>query len=494
MAKKQNVIICLGTGSGKTYISIMLIKDYGNEILQNKKKAIFLVPTVPLAAQQAESIMGHIGKTFRIRNYAGGLGPSTFDEPEKWRQEFDAYDILVFTPDIFQQILSKNFIDIQQIAVLIFDECHHANKKRKSGSATVLEPTNHAYRKIMTEVVVREMHNQIRIVGLTASVVNNALDVINLPECFDYLEQTFNAKVIGKFDLDLKFLAEPKIVTWEYQEWHMMNEQLKRIFSIDSKLSQIITAEERKENEYFRNMLNILGFVEEKSSLKASAIAKMIRDLGDVQEELGIYCAYLICKEFKLELERSIEDFERFKRSESHHNTYELAKTTIRFFKFFEEYYENIINHHSFSDREDAIFKLTSCKLLRILDIFYSFKERSGHDPVSLIFVDRVFFSVAISKYLEHLSHHNEFYYLRPKCFVGLNNDYQNFSFIRRTIKSAEQIIRDFKARELNGKKLTVFNSISMNRLQLQLSSKCFDGKLISLLLIRSSRYDRRTG
>ena len=45
----------LGTGSGKTFIAIMLIKEMREQI-KNKKKAIFLVNSVALVDQQAEAI------------------------------------------------------------------------------------------------------------------------------------------------------------------------------------------------------------------------------------------------------------------------------------------------------------------------------------------------------------------------------------------------------------------------------------------------------
>jgi endoribonuclease Dicer len=54
-AMKGNTIVYLGTGSGKTFIAVMLIKEM-REQLKTKKKAIFLVNSVALVDQQAEAI------------------------------------------------------------------------------------------------------------------------------------------------------------------------------------------------------------------------------------------------------------------------------------------------------------------------------------------------------------------------------------------------------------------------------------------------------
>ena len=54
-AKKGNIIVYLGTGSGKTYIAIMMIKEYRRQ-LELGKKAVFLVSSVPLVDQQADAI------------------------------------------------------------------------------------------------------------------------------------------------------------------------------------------------------------------------------------------------------------------------------------------------------------------------------------------------------------------------------------------------------------------------------------------------------
>ena len=63
-AKKGNTIVYLGTGSGKTFIAIMLIKEMRDQL--RDKKAIFLVNSVALVDQQAEAIRISTGLSVSI--------------------------------------------------------------------------------------------------------------------------------------------------------------------------------------------------------------------------------------------------------------------------------------------------------------------------------------------------------------------------------------------------------------------------------------------
>jgi ERCC4-related helicase len=44
-ALEENTIVNLGTGAGKTYIAVMLIKELSPEVLLHSKISVFLVPT-----------------------------------------------------------------------------------------------------------------------------------------------------------------------------------------------------------------------------------------------------------------------------------------------------------------------------------------------------------------------------------------------------------------------------------------------------------------
>ena len=73
----------LGTGSGKTFIAVMLIKHLRDE-LSLQKKVIFLTNSVALLDQQAEVISKMTGLT--TGSYCGASGVDDW-ERSRWEEE-----------------------------------------------------------------------------------------------------------------------------------------------------------------------------------------------------------------------------------------------------------------------------------------------------------------------------------------------------------------------------------------------------------------------
>ncbi|VVB03773.1 unnamed protein product [Arabis nemorensis] len=134
IAMKQNTIVYLETGSGKTLIAIMLLRNYADLFRKPSPCfTVFLVPRVVLVSQQAEALKMHTD--LKVGMYWGAMGVDYWDS-STWKQQVDKYEVLVMTPDILLRALSHSFLTLNMIKVLIFDECHHARGK-------------HAYARIM---------------------------------------------------------------------------------------------------------------------------------------------------------------------------------------------------------------------------------------------------------------------------------------------------------------------------------------------------------
>uniref|UniRef100_A0A915DBD6 Helicase ATP-binding domain-containing protein n=1 Tax=Ditylenchus dipsaci TaxID=166011 RepID=A0A915DBD6_9BILA len=147
-AVHHNTICSLGTGAGKTFIAVLLIKEYSYHILQYDQKAIFLVDKVALVEQQALHIECHC--SLSVGRMHGKLNTGW-----KNKEEFTAFsnkhNVIVATAQVFLDLLNHAFFDITQAAVIIFDECHHSLGRR------------HPYRLILDQYRVLPMEKRCRI-------------------------------------------------------------------------------------------------------------------------------------------------------------------------------------------------------------------------------------------------------------------------------------------------------------------------------------------
>jgi len=123
---------------GKTYISILLIKWLFNESLSDNrltekisenphkppKKVFFVVNTISLLKQQAKVIEKQT--LLNVGKYYGKNGGKFTMSPDKWEKEFKKNDVFVIISKILLENLRHGMMKINDIDLLIFDECHHA--------------------------------------------------------------------------------------------------------------------------------------------------------------------------------------------------------------------------------------------------------------------------------------------------------------------------------------------------------------------------------
>ncbi|KAL5528914.1 hypothetical protein ACEPAG_4888 [Sanghuangporus baumii] len=179
-ARSENVIAALETGSGKTLIAALLVKWMMAQPSLAGKKAIFLVPKVPLVDQQRSFLSEQTPLV--VRGYTGAMGVEAWDKG-RWALEFTQSDCLVMTAitaQIFKDILVHGYWTMDRVSLLIFDECHHAQK-------------NHPYRMIMSDFYA-SCREKPKVFGMTASPVWNS----KKPEAsIRDLQKNMSAKVVA---------------------------------------------------------------------------------------------------------------------------------------------------------------------------------------------------------------------------------------------------------------------------------------------------------
>ncbi|KAK0185901.1 P-loop containing nucleoside triphosphate hydrolase protein [Armillaria mellea] len=177
-AQEGNIIAALGTGSGKTFISILLIRWIATKEASQGKAIIFLVPKVALVEQQGDFIAKHT--SLRVIKLHGALDIDLTDRAG-WQKKFLENDVFVMTAQIFLNLITHSLWSIPKVSLIIFDECHHTRK-------------NHPYNSIMREYKHVAASDRPKIFGMTASPILNPRDPIRSME---ELEGNLDAKIVG---------------------------------------------------------------------------------------------------------------------------------------------------------------------------------------------------------------------------------------------------------------------------------------------------------
>ncbi|KAK4487897.1 hypothetical protein RD792_003635 [Penstemon davidsonii] len=262
-ALKQNTIVFFETGTGKTLIAIMLLKSNAH-LLRNPSPyiAVFLVPTVVLVTQQGEAVAMHTD--LKVGKYYGELGVDFWDAAT-WEREKNEHEVLVMTPQILLDALRRMFIRLDQIKVLIFDECHNARGK-------------HPYACIMTEIYHRQLaSNNIplpRIFGMTASPIKAKASNSSAAywKQISELENLMNSKVYTCESVSVlaryTSFSTPKVKIYQHEgvpnetfkclEDYMTKLVVKHKLSISSSTISVSVAESA--NKRLDKLFNILKF------------------------------------------------------------------------------------------------------------------------------------------------------------------------------------------------------------------------------------------
>lgn len=89
------------------------------------KRSVFLVNTVCLAKQQAESIANML--PYKVAVLCGEQNVDYWKLPE-WENVLEENEILVATAQVVLDALKHAYIKMKQINVIVFDECHHGRE------------------------------------------------------------------------------------------------------------------------------------------------------------------------------------------------------------------------------------------------------------------------------------------------------------------------------------------------------------------------------
>ena len=115
----KNCLVVIPTGLGKTIIALMLAV---HRLAESKEsKVIFLAPTKPLVEQHYESFLEltNLPKE-SLKSITGEISPD--ERQELWNETRVAF----MTPQVLQNDIISDLYSIENVSLMIFDECHRA--------------------------------------------------------------------------------------------------------------------------------------------------------------------------------------------------------------------------------------------------------------------------------------------------------------------------------------------------------------------------------
>ncbi|KAG0272365.1 Dicer-like protein 1 [Linnemannia exigua] len=130
-AVDENVIAVMDTGSGKTLVAVMLIREMLRREMEaqrgpkERKISFFIVNNVPLVFQQAAVIRANCDA--EVTMLCGAMDTKKFSN-DLWGETYKKVDVVVVTAQILLDLFRHGFVQMSRVNLLIFDECHHARK------------------------------------------------------------------------------------------------------------------------------------------------------------------------------------------------------------------------------------------------------------------------------------------------------------------------------------------------------------------------------
>lgn len=112
IALERNVVVRADTGSGKTFIAVLLIRAIAAQprLTDDHSLIVFLSPTVTLVHQQASVL--EASTTLRVKSFVGASGVD-FWKTERWREELSTTDIAVLTPQVWVRLSRRFDCDVE---------------------------------------------------------------------------------------------------------------------------------------------------------------------------------------------------------------------------------------------------------------------------------------------------------------------------------------------------------------------------------------------
>ena len=278
-----------------TLLSVSFDRKYSD----GGKRSIFLVNTVCLAKQQAETLQEMT--SFNTALLCGELNVDYWST-QQWSDMLDNNEILVSTAQVILDAVKHGFLQLKQVNVIVFDECHHGTK-------------DHPYHELMKMFKDVSIEGT-RIIGLSGMLIgnDNKIKPHSVSDALKRLEGTFQSTVVTVNNLDdyknvlmCSTNASEGLVSYNKEPSNISAQSINQILKVMEEKLVTIT---------FDNYVTIHArSLRPTGPKKVKDLVAFFKDFGFQTIELGPYGGYLslLSTLIQLELIKRTSDSEKFR-------------------------------------------------------------------------------------------------------------------------------------------------------------------------------------
>ncbi|XP_022209698.2 endoribonuclease Dicer-like isoform X2 [Drosophila obscura] len=438
---KNNGIIYLPTGSGKTYVAILALKrfskDMDKSIEEGGKRAIFMCNTVELSRQQAVAVKKFTN--LKVGFFVGEQGVDDWSRT-KWSHEISESQVLVGTAQVMLNMFTQKFMELSSVSVVIIDECHHGTG-------------HHPYHEFMHLFLLAGRGTPLpRVVGLTGVLIKGN-EFKQVAHKLKELETTYRSNIITVSDTEelknvMLYSTKPKesLLTYPVQ-----GGTLQVVHTIHAHI------------RYFYELLDNLdigkqptrlskGLLAQRDPHKKSYVKILLNDFEYQLREYGIYAAAMAIVSVALELEIKLHQSETIILGDMYKSAINLCNFIRHILNGkLRDMLDDNTQHDDAVHTELTILTYSTPRVQRFLHyVKQTFSGKEAKDICCLVFVERRYTCKCIYQVLKkYIAVTPELRnVLKPQFMVGRNSVSADCESLleRKWQKSAIHQFRDGEA------------------------------------------------
>lgn len=425
-AKDANTIICLGTGCGKTFISVMLIREKSGPLRvpwsEGGQRTVFVVPTKPLANQHRQTIAAHTDLAVKVYT-----GDDNVDEWSKecWHAEFQTNQVLIMVGEVLRLIVSHGILPLSRVNLLIFDEVHWASTGKQGGGA-------HPYTQIMDSYKKLAPNEKPLILGLTPSLISKRVKPSEVHTQIKQLEDIMESKVETIDDIKClnKYGATPEMEELDYSHVaSFADEDIECINDHLLELGKIIS--------YLNRCIH--------DNIELLKVRKSVECVAKTASTMGVWAAYKLCKIYSSDIGDYVKIHQTTRRNLAH-----IMLVVKGGIDQGVSLYGKRLNH--FQSNYDRLIRCSSPKMRALLTKLREYapseNNKSKKPLCGIVFVEQKKDVFLISLWLKEIAEASpeEFGFLKVNYVVGHTINTSNLKLIR----NQEEVLTKFRKHELN--------------------------------------------